>query len=254
MRKLEKQLRNYRNIWQQQPREEKIQETIRKSREAFFLSEQNQTLSYGGFILEQLGLIRKRWWVWQFLLLCLLGMFLMSGQEALYIQRGLGISAALFVILIIPELWKNRTYQSMEIESAAYYSLRQIYAARMLLFGCADILLLTAFIGITVSVLHMGMMDLLIQFLLPMTVTACICFGTLLSRRLNEAGSVGLCLLWSSVWMFLVWNDQVYTLITIPVWIGLLAAALACLGIVMFQTLKRSTDYWEVSVDGIEIK
>mgnify|MGYP006990195710 CR=1 FL=1 len=49
-------------------------------------------------------------------------------------QRILGVVASLFIILIIPELWKNQTYQSMEIEATSYYSLRQIYAARMSLF------------------------------------------------------------------------------------------------------------------------
>lgn len=211
-------------------------------------------LSYGEFVRDQFRLIRKRWWVLQFLLLCLLGLFLVSGQGEFYIQRAMGICATLFVILIIPELWKNRTYQSMEIESAAYYSLRQIYAARMLLFGLADILLLSVFIGVTVSVLHVGMTEILIQFLLPMTVTACICFGTLCGRRMAEAGTVTLCILWSSVWMFIVLNENIYTLLTVPVWLGLLVAALAYLGVLIYHALKRSSNYWEVSLDGIEIK
>ena len=42
----------------------------------------------------------------------------------------------------------------MEMESSSYYSLRQIYAARMLLFGAADTLLFTAFFVTTMSILN----------------------------------------------------------------------------------------------------
>ncbi|MDM8211473.1 RNA polymerase sigma factor [Mediterraneibacter glycyrrhizinilyticus] len=49
------------------------------------------------------------------------------------------MAETLFAILIIPELWKNRANCCMEIEGSTYYALRQIYSARILLFGLADI-------------------------------------------------------------------------------------------------------------------
>ena len=51
------------------------------------------------------------------------------------------MAETLFAILIIPELWKNRANCCMEVEGSTYYALRQIYSARILLFGLADILL-----------------------------------------------------------------------------------------------------------------
>ena len=51
----------------------------------------------------------------------------------------MGVVATLFVILIIPELWKNRSCECMEIEATSYYSLKQVYATRMLLFGVTDV-------------------------------------------------------------------------------------------------------------------
>ena len=80
MREFEKQMETYKKMMQPDVREEKVQETIRKSREAFFRSEETRMLSYGEFVRDQFRLIRKRWWVLQFLLLCLLGLFLVSGQ------------------------------------------------------------------------------------------------------------------------------------------------------------------------------
>ena len=84
-----------------------------------------------------------------------------------------------------PELWKNRASGSMEIEASAYYSLRRVYAARMLLFGMADhntgsLLLCRASVTI-----HVALYDMLTQFLFPMAVTACICFALLSSIRVS---------------------------------------------------------------------
>ena len=71
-------------------------------------------------------------------LLMLLWSCLPVASESDSLKRIMGIAACAFVILMIPELWKNRASGSMEIEASAYYSLRRVYAARMLLFGMAD--------------------------------------------------------------------------------------------------------------------
>ena len=47
-------------------------------------------------------------------------------------MRIMGISATIFVVLIVPEIWKNRRNGAIEIEQASYYTLRQICTARML--------------------------------------------------------------------------------------------------------------------------
>ena len=44
-------------------------------------------------------------------------------------MRIMGISATIFVVLIIPEIWKNRRNGAIEIEQASYYTLRQICTA-----------------------------------------------------------------------------------------------------------------------------
>ena len=120
---LEEQLMTYKKRIQIELREEKIQETIRKSKETFLVSEQERMLSYHEFLWSQFKLIRKRWWGLQFLLLFLLGATLASAYEDNYIQRCMGVMASTFVILIIPELWKNRSCHCLEIEEASYYSL-----------------------------------------------------------------------------------------------------------------------------------
>ena len=83
----------------------------------------------------------------------------------------MGILAPSFVILILPELWKNRSNGAMEVEGATFFSIKNIYAARMLLFGMVDVCLLSVFLITSTFVLQIAFMDILIQFILPMNVT-----------------------------------------------------------------------------------
>ncbi len=251
---LEEQLMAYKKGGLIEPHEGRIQETIRKSREAFFASEQERMLSYHEFLWSQFGLVRKRWWVLQALLLLLLGTMLVSAYEDSYVQRGLGVMASIFVILIIPEFWKNRSCRCMEIEEASYYSLRQVYAARMVLFGIADLLLLTVFCGTMTMGLHIEFTRLLVQFLLPMLVAACICFGMLCSKYMvNETVAIISCILWCAVWLAITLNEKIYTIITLPVWLICIGVSICFLCIAIWRTLKNCDNYWEVGFDGISI-
>ena len=66
---LEEKLKNYKKMTLIEPQTEKVQEVIRKSREAFYASEEGNDLSYFEFLRIQLRVIQKRWWILQFVLL-----------------------------------------------------------------------------------------------------------------------------------------------------------------------------------------
>lgn len=153
---LEEKVRRYTETIQVKPQEEKIQETIRRSKNAFLMAEQEKMLSYREFLWIQMKVIQKRWWGLQFLILVALWVALTSIQDEIYITKSMGVAASLFVILIIPELWKNRSCECMEIEASSYYSLKQVYAARMLLFGMIDIFFITLFLGTVSAGLHLN--------------------------------------------------------------------------------------------------
>lgn len=249
---LDEQLTTYKKRTQIKSKEEKIQETIRKSKEVFFAAEQERMLSYCEFLWSQLKLVRKRWWILQFLLLFLLGTALVSEYEENYVGRGMGVIASIFVILIIPELWKNRSCQCMEIEESSYYSLRQIYSARMVLFGTVDVSLLTIFCGTMTIGLHIEFTRLLIQFLMPMLVTACICFGTLCSKYImNETIAIILCILWCAIWLVITLNEKIYTIVSLPIWVICIGLSFGFLCITVYRTLNNCGNYWEVGLDEI---
>ena len=248
---LEKMLESYRADMMIKPREERVEETIQKSGEIFLEREQERMLNYAEFLKIQFAVLRKRWWLYQCLLLTASGLVLGYMQEEYFIRRSVGVAGGLFVVLIIPEMWKNRTYCSMEVETAAYYSLRQIYAARMLLFGTADVCFAAAFCVSLRGRLHFTMADLLVQFLFPVVVTACICFGILCNKyAVSEMASVGVCLVWSGVWWLITMNERIYRAALLPVWVCLFSAALLLLAAVSYRAVVNCGKCLETGVSG----
>jgi hypothetical protein len=245
---LEQLLKSYQKQSQSAPNEEKISQTVQTAKQSLYSAWQETMLSCDEFLWIQLKLIQKRWWFLQFLLLCFAGAILASSWEESHIQRGMAVCSTLFSILTIPEFWKNRSSQSMEIEKTAYYSLRHIYAARMLLFGIADALLLTLFCGMAILGFHFPFERLLIQFLLPMIVTSAICFGTLGSRqKMTEASALALSVLWSALWLLITLNERVYAAVTLPVWVGILGMSLLFWCLAVSRTLNSCQEYWETA-------
>lgn len=237
---LEKMLKEYREEMEVIPKEERIAETVRLSGEVFFRREQERMLSYAEFLKMQFLVLRKRWWVYQCLLLAGTGILVGNMQEEYYMRRSVGVASVLFVVLIIPEMWKNRTYASLEVETAAYYPLRQIYAARMLLFGAADFFLAAVFCLGLKGRFHFTVSELLVQFLFPMVVTAGICFGALCNKyAMNETASVAVCLMWSGVWWLFTMNERIYRAALLPVWVCLFLAAAAVMAVCAYRAVKN---------------
>lgn len=250
---LDDQMEIYKNRKDIIPDDGRIRRTVEASIESFLQSESEKVLPYHSFLYIQFKLIQKRWWVMQTGVLAVLWAVLLPAQDAPYVYRSLGLASTLFAILIIPELWKNRANHCMEIESSTYYSLRQVYSARMLLFGLTDILLITLFCCVAAVSLRISLTELLIQFLFPMTVTACICFGILgSSNQSNEAAALGLCILWSTLWWCALMDERLYSAIAVPVWMILLGMAVLLLVFAVYRSIRRCSDIWEGNIDGIE--
>lgn len=169
-----------------------------------------------------------------------------------YVQKSIGVVGVLFVVLIIPELWKNRACFCMEIEASAYYTLKQIYASRLVLFGVVDVFLLTIFCKNIQKSLYITFWELLVQFLFPMAVTACICFGMLCNKyAASEAVSVALCFIWSGIWWLILLNEQIYGLIFIPLWLCLFGIAILFFVFFIYIILRNCNQDWEVTASGI---
>ena len=188
------------------------------------LQMESKKTSYFEFLYEQSRLIKKRWWVLQAGALLYLWMWLSNNANDMKeTMRLMGIFATMFVILIVPEIWKNRRYGAIEVEQASYYTLRRICAARVLLFAAVDFLIVMIFLTVAYRTTALTLNNLVVNFLLPVNVSCCICFRVLYSRwERSEYVAVMLCLLWVAVWTMIVVNDAVYQRIASPVWKAML--------------------------------
>ncbi len=227
--------------------EKELCETIQKSKAAFYHNEASDFLSRAEFLYQQGKYIHKRWWGIQGILLIMIWGILKYTESSFYIQRCMGIAAPLFAVLIIPELWKNRKANAMEIECTTYYSLRQVYCARILLFALVDILLLSLFFAATVFSGKILIEEMAIQFFLPFNVTCCICFRTLYSKKLgSEVFALFLCIIWIAVWLQIVLNERVYGTISSPVWVTMIVVSILYLGYCIKKGQKNCKETWEV--------
>ena len=249
MKRVQERLKEYGKQYPLMPEEIRVKEVIWRGQAAFFEEAEKFPASYLDFFWQQAGYIRKRWWGLQFLALLLLWCWVCNVSGKREIQGTMGIMAAVFAILLIPELWKNRAANAMEIEGSAYYSLRQIYAARMLAFGVVDIGLLSAFtvaVSVTASV---QAKEMVVYFFLPFTGACCILFRALCSRMVTtQIGTMSLALLWTAVWLFVVSNEQIYQKVSIPVWSAALLLAALYLGYAVKKAITMCENFAEVGI------
>ena len=204
-------------------------------------------MNYPDFLLLQMRLIKKQWWVLQGAVLFLAWTALNSIGTSWYAQRGMSIVGALFVILAIPELWKNRETRSMEIEEASYYTLRHVYGAKILSFGFVDIVLLSLFGVAAVHAQQCLITDILKQLIFPVMISTILCLGSLsFHKKISELLAATLCLGANAGWMAVTMNDAVYNRITPAIWAGMFALGFAIILLLNYRLLHERRTGWEV--------
>lgn len=223
-----------------------IQKAVLRSQQAYYEAEEKKSLTKIEFLYDQWRYVQKRWWVIQGMLLALLWLFLRCMGSSHYSQRVTGLTAPLFILSIVPEIWKNKSANAMEVECTAFYSLREIYAARMILFAMVDLTLLTIFFAAASLTVKLTLLELIIHFFVPFNITCCICFRLLYSRKGNsQMLALFLCLVWTVVWLQLSSNDAVYEAISIPMWIAFLLLSALYLGYSIWRGQKNCIETWE---------
>ncbi len=218
------------------------------------MNEEGGSASCFQFLFEQAGFIRKRWWFLQGGVLILLWFLLADSDGAQNVERALGALSVIFAIMIIPEIWKNRRCSAVEIEKTAYYSLRQICSARILLFAAVDLIMITVFFVVSFRTLQISAYRIIINFLVPFNVSCCICFRLLYSRwNETEYIAVLLSLMCVLLWTEVVSSDVIYRKISLPVWTGLLVGSFLYLVFCIQKAQRCCEDVWEEKANGTTV-
>ena len=247
MAQYQKKIKEYKKLIKNQyVRETSIQKVVTRC-EAVMAERGDDRISYFEFLYEQTRYIEKKWWMLQGGVLLFLWYLLWDNGMEGNVERLIGSLAAVFAILIIPEIWKNRRYSSIAIERASYYSLRDICAARILLFAAVDMIMVSLFFVITLYTIQIAAYRLAVDFLSPFLVSCCICFRLLCIRRKGlEYVTAVMCGMWNVVWLAMVANDTVYDRFAEPVWMGLILLSCGYLIFCIQKSLMDCEKVWEV--------
>ena len=201
-----------------------------------------------GPLRQQAQFLHKRWWLLQGAVLVLLWWLLQSAGTAYEVQRATGTLAPLFVVLVLPELWKTRSSGALEIECTRLLlpaaNLRRpdgsVWSGGP---GSAHPVLLrrpAGRAGHPAGPHH--------PFSAPFLVTGCICLRTLSHRRDTVCyAALPLCLAWTAVWVLLILSDQVYRMISLPMWLGMLLLATVYFLYAIRKLQNTCETIWEVS-------
>lgn len=123
-----------------------------KDRDSFLASIPYPKLTYGEFIFSQLGYIRKRiWFVSAAIMLAAAGTVCILPESGMTLVWFLSALTPFLAALTAAEISRSDIFGMSEIESACRFAVPQVTAARMLILGVCNfvvIALLTAISGI----------------------------------------------------------------------------------------------------------
>lgn len=232
--------------------DKEISQIVKKAGNVLYEQAEKNMLSYHQFLNIQLKQIQKRWWVLQAFLLIMICFWIHSDRDGYYVNRSLGIAGAMFIIFLVPELWKNEKNKCLEIEMSSYFSIRQIYAARICILGIVDIFMITVFGVVVHFACDQPVYSIVFRFLLPMVVTASICFKTLDGKNaLNSGCAIIMCFIWVGIWWGITSIGGIYDAVIYPIWAVVLMAAIIYLIITIKQFFDNCNKYWEVRLNEI---
>lgn len=246
MKKLEKKLHALGHVPYPAPSDAAVARAVNAAKREFYAGAREQTISYFDFLLMQVRTVQKRWWFIQAGLLFALWCLLLYPGTLSHTRRLVDAIAPLFTIAALPELWKNVSSDSTEVEGASYFSLRGIYSARLTLFAAVDLTLLSIFCTLALGTGRVLLELLISELLLPFTVSCCICFRVLCSGRFrSEALAIALCMVYTVLWSGIVLREEFYMRISAPVWALLLLLCAAWLVWCVLRTLNSSMKWSE---------
>jgi len=231
--------------------EKKLLQTIDASKKEYRRQMLFEPMNSFEFLFQQMLSLNKRYWLTQLVVFfaavfSLDFMNLCNGISENKI-RYCAIFSPLLIIFSIPELWKNISTNTYEVENTTYYDLRKVYLSRLVLVGMLDLIIATLLTGIIVHASGFSVHEAIIYFFLPFDFNCCICFSLLCNRKTcSEFIAVSSCISGSAFWYLLVNDYHVYELLQIKTWYLLLVISLVYLVFVVRKIVESSRNYLEV--------
>ena len=225
-----------------QPREEAVQATVRAATQAFRQREASRPLSQLEFLRQQAQFLHKRWWLLQGAVLVLLWWLLQSAGTAYEVQRAMGTLAgpARDVEKPVQRRLGNRVHRLLLPAANLRRPDGSVWSGGP---GSAHPVLLRRPAGRAghpagphhqFSAPVPGHRLYLSSHPVPPADTVCY-------------AALPLCLAWTAVWVLLILSDQVYRMISLPMWLGMLLLATVYFLYAIRKLQNTCETIWEVS-------
>lgn len=250
--KIEMILRNFSKQNLVAPSKEAIDNTVYKVNEIIQYDVRMSRINFFEFLTIQIRLMKKRWWILQSIVLFCASQWIVASENTNYSYRGLSILASLFVIFIIPELWKNVECKSIEIEMCSLFDLKRVYAAKLIACGLIDTFLLTLFCVIVTSMYDIMISDILKQFVFPIVISSTVCLMSFSNRKkYSEYITMVGCIFSNLIWIIIIMNEKFYSKLTPLIWIILFSICICLIIYSIRRTIYKSRAYLEVKINEI---
>lgn len=150
-----------------------------KRKEAFISSITMPPSNFMEFLFSQIGYIRKRVWVLQFVVvgLCILGLIIVKHELALHQLSIISSIVPLVALMTVTELSRSFSHNMNELEMTTRYHLNQVLIARMTVLGITNLICVTMILAFLSFQMHANFLRLSLYLFVPYLLT---CFGSLL--------------------------------------------------------------------------
>ena len=186
-------------------------------------------MSFRKFVFTQMRFINPVCWVLQ---IALIACVLIAGDtyRTSEIQAPLIVTFALLTVAIaIPSVFKSFESRTSELELACRFNCAQVLAARLIIFGLADVLWFSIIIAVMPSFAGSDPFSVFLYASTPFFLFCALCFylarvaNKHVTRATIAAVAILIIVLWQSIGLFPYW----YSSLSWVTWVGALIFAIA---------------------------
>lgn len=145
---------------------------------------EERAASFASFVAVQARFIRPRVWAAQLALVAAMAAIcLLDGDNLQGVSLASGVLAAATVLVGLPDLLSSATHRVAELEYACRFDCRAVALARLIVLGCADVMVVTALVLAAPALLGADPFSSLVHACAPYFLS---CAGALLLVRRSE--------------------------------------------------------------------
>lgn len=210
-------------------RKRQVVELVAQEAQKADYAQASTAMSFRKFVFTQMRFINPVCWVLQ---IALIACVLVAGDtyRSSEIQAPLIMTFALLTVAIaIPSVFKSFESRTSELELACKFNCAQVLAARLIIFGLADVLWFSIIIAVMPSFAGSDPFSVFLYGSTPFFLFCALCFylarvaNKHVTRATIAAVAISIIVLWQSIGLFPYW----YSSLSWTTWVGALIFAIA---------------------------